>query len=82
MGHTVKQFIAVEYHHDFDVCVMVHHQYSDISNQQDAAKYVLLIVSSLLHMFRATVLPIFRNTLTVYTAFWNNVQTVLSAASW
>ena len=31
-------------------------------------------------MFRATVSPIFRRTLTVYTAFWNNVPTVLSAA--
>ena len=31
-------------------------------------------------MFRATVSPIFRSTLAVYTAFWNNVQTLLSAA--
>ena len=31
-------------------------------------------------MFRATVSPIFRSTLTVYTAFWNNVPTQLSAA--
>jgi len=31
-------------------------------------------------MFRATVSPIFRSTFTVYTAFWNNVPTVLSAA--
>jgi len=32
-------------------------------------------------MFGATVLPIFRSTLTVYTAFWDNVPTVLSAAN-
>ena len=31
-------------------------------------------------MFRATVSPIFGNTLTVYTAFWINVPTVLFAA--
>jgi len=35
----------------------------DISNQQDAAKFVLLILLSLLYMFRATVSPIFRSTL-------------------
>jgi len=60
--------------------VTVHHQYNDISNQQDAAKFVLLIILSLLYMFRATFSPIFRRTLSVYTAFWNNVPTVLSAA--
>jgi len=32
-------------------------------------------------MFRATVSPIFRSTLTVYTAFWSNVMTLLSAAN-
>jgi len=53
---------------------------NDISNQQDAAKFVLLTLLSLFYMFRATVWLIFRSTLTVYTAFWNNVQTVLSAA--
>jgi hypothetical protein len=53
---------------------------NDISNQQDAAKFVLLILLSLLYVFWATVSPIFRGTLTVYTAFWNNVPTVLSAA--
>jgi len=40
----------------------------------------LFIVLSSLYMFRATVSPIFRSTLTVYTAFWNDVATVLSAA--
>ena len=30
-------------------------------------------------MFRATVSPIFRSTLTVYIAFWNNVPTLLFA---
>jgi len=39
------------------------------------------ILSSLLYMFRTTVLSIFRSTLTVYTAFWNNVPPVLSAAA-
>ena len=53
--------------------------YNDISNQQDAEKFVVLILLSLLYMFRATVSPIFRNTLTVYTAFWNNVPILLSA---
>jgi hypothetical protein len=43
---------------------------NDISNQQDAAKFVLLILLSLLYIFRATVWPIFRGTLAVYTAFW------------
>ena len=51
--------------------------YNDISNQQDAAKFVVLILLILLYMFQATVSPIFRNTLTVYTAFWNNVPTLL-----
>ena len=55
--------------------------YNNISNQQDAAKFVVLILLSLLYVFRATVLPIFRNTLTVYTAFWNNVPTLLSATN-
>ena len=32
-------------------------------------------------MFRATVSPIFRDTLTVYTAFWNNVPILLSGAN-
>jgi len=36
---------------------------NDISNQQDAAKFVLLILLSLLYMCRATVSPIFRSTL-------------------
>jgi len=31
-------------------------------------------------MFRATFSPIFRSTLTVYTAFWNNVPTLMPAA--
>ena len=53
---------------------------NDISNQQDAAKFVLLILLRLLYVFWATVSPIFRSTLTVYTAFWNNVPNVLSAA--
>jgi len=52
----------------------------DISNEQDAAIFVLLILLRLLYMFRATVPPIFRSTLIVYTAFWNNVPTLLSAA--
>jgi len=52
----------------------------DISDQQDTTKLVLLILLSLLYMFQATILPIFRSTLTVYTAFWDNVPTVLSAA--
>jgi hypothetical protein len=43
--------------------------------------FVLVILLSLIYMFRATVSPIFRSTLAVYTAFWNNVQTVLSAAN-
>ena len=51
----------------------------DISNQQDAAKFVLLILLSLLYMFRVTVSPVIRSTLTVYTV-WNNVPTLLSAA--
>ena len=55
-------------------------QDNDISNQQDAAKFVLLILLSLLYMFRRTVSPIFRNTLSVHTAFWDNVPTLLSAA--
>jgi len=49
--------------------------FNDISNQQDAAKFVLLILSSLLYMFRVTVSPVFGSTLTVYAAFWNNVPT-------
>jgi len=52
-------------------------EFNDISNQQDAAKFVLLILLSLLYMLRATVLPIFRSTLTVYTAFWNTVLTAV-----
>jgi len=31
-----------------------------------------VFIDSLLCMFRATVSPIFRTTLTVYTAFWNS----------
>jgi len=31
-------------------------------------------------MFRATVSPIFKSTSTVYTTFWNDVPTVMSAA--
>jgi len=54
--------------------------FNDISNQQDAAIFALLIVLSLLYMFCATVSPIFMSTLTVYTAFWNTVLTLLSAA--
>ena len=41
--------------------------------QQDAVKFVLLILLSLLYMFRATVSPTFGSALTVYIAFWNNV---------
>jgi len=52
--------------------------FNNISNQQDAAKFALLIVLNLLYMFWVTVSPIFRRTLTVYTAFWNNVLTLLS----
>ena len=37
----------------------------------------LLILLSLLYMLRATVSPIFRSTLTVYTAFWNHAATLL-----
>jgi len=58
----------------------VGHQCNVISKQQGAAKFVSLIALSLLYMFRATVSPVFRSTLTVYTAFWNNVPTLLSAA--
>jgi len=47
-----------------------------ISNQQDAAKFVLLILLSLLYVFRAIVSLIFRSTLTVYTAFWNRPVTL------
>jgi len=32
-------------------------------------------------MFRTTVSPIFKGTLTVYTAFWNNVPTLVCADS-
>jgi len=39
-----------------------------------------LILSSLLYMFRTTVSPIFRSTLTVQKVFCNTVPTVLSAA--
>jgi len=56
-------------------------EFNDIINQQDAAKFVLLILLGLLYMFWATVSPIFRSTLTVYTAFWKKVPTLLSAAS-
>jgi len=55
--------------------------YNDISNQQDATKFLLLILLSLLYMFQVTVSPIFSSTLTVHTAFWNNVLTLLSAAN-
>jgi len=55
-------------------------EHNDKSNQQGAAKLVLLILLSLIYMFQVTVSPIFRNTLTLYTAFWNNVPTLLSAA--
>jgi len=48
-------------------------QFNDISNQQDASKFFLLILLSLLYMFQATVSPILSNTLTAYTAFWKNV---------
>jgi len=58
-------------------CHSVHH--NDINNQQDAEKFVLLILLSLLHTFQVTVSPIFRSTLTVCTAFWKNVTTLLSA---
>jgi len=68
--------------HDVEVCVTVHRQYNDISNQQDAAKFVLLIPLSLLYMFWAKVSPIFGANFTVYTAFWNNVPSLLSAADW
>ena len=37
-------------------------EYNDNSNQQGAAKFVLLNLLSLLYMFRASVLPIFRST--------------------
>jgi hypothetical protein len=40
----------------------------------------LLILLSLLCIFRATVSPIFKSTVTVYTAFQNNAPTLLSAA--
>ena len=53
---------------------------NNIRKQEDAAKFVLLIPLSLLYMFRVKVSHIFRSTLTVYTAFWNNVPTLLSAA--
>ena len=52
----------------------------NISNQQHAAKFFLFILLSLHYMFQTTVSPIFRSTLTAYTAFWNNVPTLLSAA--
>jgi len=58
-----------------DVCVTVHHWYCDVSNQQDAVKFVLLLLLSSLYMFQATVSPIFRSTLSVNTASWNNVLT-------
>jgi len=40
-------------------------EFNDISNQQDAAKFVLLILLSFLYMFQATVSPIFRSTLCI-----------------
>jgi len=56
-------------------------EFNYISNQQDAAKFVLSILLSFLYMFRATVSPIFRSTLTVVTAFLEKkVPTLLSAA--
>jgi len=70
---------SVKVVHDFHNLQNTIH-YDDLSNQQDAAKFVLLILVILLYMFRATVSPILRSTLTVYTAFWNNVPTLLSAA--
>ena len=56
-------------------------EHNDISKQQDAAKFVLLILLSLPYMFWVTVSPIFRGTLTLYKAFWDNVPTLLSAPS-
>jgi len=38
-------------------------EFNDIINQQDAAKFVLLIPLGLLYMFWATVSPIFKSTL-------------------
>jgi hypothetical protein len=58
----------------------VHHWHCDTSSQQDAAKFVLLSILSLLYMFRATVSSFFGSTLTVYTAFWYNAPIVLPAA--
>jgi hypothetical protein len=37
----------------------------------------LFILLSLLNMFRAIISTIFRSTLTVYTAVWNNAPTLL-----
>ena len=48
-------------------------QFNDISNQQDAAIFVYCIFLSLVCMFRLTVSSIFRNTLTAYIVFWDNV---------
>ena len=50
----------------------------DISNQHDAAKLVSLVPSSLLGMFRVTVSPIFRSTLTVYTELFKIIVGVLT----
>jgi hypothetical protein len=44
--------------------------YNDIINQQHAAKFVLLILLSLLYMFRATVSPIFRSIFLCWILPW------------
>jgi len=75
------------YRVEVDDCIVeelsktTNHVGNDISNQQDAAKFVLLILLNLLYMFRATVSPIFGGTLAVYTTFWKNIPTLLPAAN-
>ena len=55
---------------ELDVCVTVHHQYNDVSNQKDVRTFSLIIFWNQPYMFRATNSSILRSTfLTVYTAF-------------
>jgi len=53
-----------------DVCVTVHHQYNDVSNQQDATTFSLIITLNQPYTFRATNSPILRSTFDCIYSFW------------
>ena len=65
--NTVQQNVS---DNELDVCVTMHHQYNDVSNQQDATIFTFInIFNSTLHVSGDKFAHPQEHFLTVYTAF-------------